>query len=120
MPDMATEHRWPRYRERAVLHEVQSSLSIPLIVRNKVEGALNLYGYRPHAFDGDQQRHVEVFAAQASTARTLMTRHVRQTQLSEQLEQALRSRSTIDHAIGDPPVVTRSRPAQSGAQVRAD
>ncbi len=100
VPDMATEQRWPRYRELAVQHDVRSSLSIPLIVRNRVEGALNLYGYRPHAFDGDQQRHAEVFAAQASTALTLMTRHVQQAKVSQQLEQALRSRSTIDHAIG--------------------
>lgn len=99
--DMAADTRWEEYRERAVEQGLKSSLSMPLIVDGSPTGALNLYSFDlVDAFSGAQTRRAEVFAAQASTALTLMTRQLQQRETAEQLEQALASRTTIDHAIG--------------------
>lgn len=99
--DQRADVRWGTYAEKAVEHGVRCSLSIPLVVDGVTRGALNVYGYeRAHAFDGLKRRDAEVFAAQASTALTLMMRQVAQAELTEQFEEALSSRTVIDQALG--------------------
>lgn len=99
--DQSTDTRWGEYAAGAVAAGVMCSLSLPLVVDGTTRGALNLYGYeRANAFAGGERRHAEVFAAQASTALTLMMRQVDRAAVSEQLEQALASRSVIDQALG--------------------
>ena len=100
VPDLRAEQRWPLFRAEAVRQGVGSSLSLPLSVDGTTIGALNLYGYKPAAFAGATHQHAEVFARQAATAITLMLRQAKLAQTSAQLEQALTSRSVIDHAIG--------------------
>jgi len=99
--DQQADRRWSRYRERAVELGVRCSLSLPLTVDDQTVGAMNLYGYeRPRAFSGDERSRAETFAGQASTALALAVRHTEQTELTDQLTQALSSRSLIDQAIG--------------------
>ncbi len=99
--DQRLDDRWPEYARRANEQGVRCSISLPLTVDNAPVGALNIYGYaKPNSFSDDELRAAAGFAAQASVALTLLTRHVKQAEVSEQLEQALTSRSTIDQAIG--------------------
>lgn len=99
--DQSADERWGSYASRAVEHGVRSSLSLPLLVQGEPVGALNIYsGQRAGAFDGTQRKRAEIFAAQASTALTLMIRQVAQTEVCRQLEEALTSRTVIDQALG--------------------
>ncbi|MGH3503337.1 MAG: GAF and ANTAR domain-containing protein [Nocardioidaceae bacterium] len=101
MPDVATDVRWPAYTKHATSAGLKSSLSIPLTADGSVVGALNLYNFNAaHAFNGEEHRRVEVFAAQASTALALALRLVRRAETNLQLETALASRTMIDQALG--------------------
>jgi GAF domain-containing protein len=99
--DQESDPRWPEYRVHAVALGVRSSLSLPLIVNGDVVGAMNLYDFdEPEAFDIQNRRRAETFAAQASTALALALRQVHDAELAEQMEHALATRSVIDQAIG--------------------
>jgi GAF domain-containing protein len=99
--DQESDPRWPEYRVHAVALGVRSSLSLPLVVNAQVIGAMNLYDFdEPEAFDIQNRRRAETFAAQASTALALALRQVQDAELTEQLEQALATRSVIDQAVG--------------------
>jgi GAF domain-containing protein len=99
--DQSGDDRWPGYRERAVALGVQSSLSLPLLVGGSSIGALNLYGFaHPDGFGPDERRRAEAFAGQAATAVALARRHSTLDEATRQMEEALRSRSVIDQAIG--------------------
>ena len=99
--DAATEVRWPTYMARARRQGLKSSLSIALALQGMTLGAMNIYRFdRPGAFTGELRQGHEIFAAQASGALQLATLQTRQTELRDQFEQALTSRSVIDQAIG--------------------
>ena len=100
--DQQTDDRWPDYAARSVELGVRCSLSIPLVVDgNRTLGALNVYGFdRPREFGEEERHRVEVFAAQASTALELAMQRREQQHVADQLENAVRSRSVIDQAIG--------------------
>ncbi|SDU14034.1 GAF and ANTAR domain-containing protein [Jiangella alkaliphila] len=99
--DQESDERWPKYRVHAVALGVRSSLSLPLTVNREVIGAMNLYDFdQPEAFDAQNRHRAETFAAQASTALTLALRQAHDAELTDQLEQALATRSVIDQAVG--------------------
>lgn len=99
--DVATERRWAPYVAVARDLGLQSSFSLPLNTHGKTVGALNLFAFHaPHAFDAEQQQRCSIFAAQASGALQLATRHLEDNQLLDQLEHALTSRTVIDQAMG--------------------
>jgi GAF domain-containing protein len=101
VPDLDHDSRWPVYREHVRPEDLRCSLSLPLTVAARTAGALNLYGFeRPNLFGPAERRRADLFAAQASTALTLMLHQVHQTGITRQLEQALDSRSVIDQALG--------------------
>lgn len=85
----------------ALAHGVRSSLSLPLIPDGNSVGALNLYAGTAGAFDesADVDRAV-AFASQGSAVLTVALHRAQQTQLTEQLGEALASRWDIDQAIG--------------------
>jgi GAF domain-containing protein len=98
--DVTAEHRWASYPGHALGYGVGSSLSLPLAVNGEVRGALNLYSGTKHAFGAEQRHRAEVFAIQAATVLTVALRQARQAQLTEQLREALATRSGIDQALG--------------------
>jgi GAF domain-containing protein len=98
--DLTQEDRWDRYRPYAIAHGVVSSLSMPLIIDGETVAALNLYSDQPAAFAGAERRHAEAFTAQCAAALALILRQVEQSQVQQQLTEAIASRSIIDQAIG--------------------
>lgn len=98
--DQETDSRWGEYRQAALGRGVRSSLSLPLFVEDACAGALNLYGRVPDAFDSAAQGRANVFAAQAATTIALDLRLREHERRSDQVAEALRSRSTIDQALG--------------------
>jgi len=99
--DQRVDDRWGEYSPRAAELGVRCSLSLPLMVSGSAAGALNLYGYeQSDAFSGALRASAEIFAEQASTALTLLLRQMAQAEETQQLEQALTSRTVIDQALG--------------------
>jgi GAF domain-containing protein len=119
VPDLATEGRWDRYRPHAAANGVRCSLSLPLGAGADTVGALNLYGYRPGAFDLAARGQAELFAAQAAAALTLVLRTASLVEDRANLEQALTSRTIIDQAIGILMAQQRCTAAAAFALLRA-
>jgi GAF domain-containing protein len=99
--DAEVEARWPNYLATARSQGLRCSLSLPLTILGETAGAMNSYGFdKPGTFT-DQVRHrCEVFAGQASGALQLVLGQARESEVRDQLEQALSSRTVIDQAIG--------------------
>jgi GAF domain-containing protein len=99
--DQESDHRWEIYRLAALDRGVRCSLSLPLLVDGASAGALNLYdGRGPNKFDATARDRAEVFARQAATVLTIALRLRAHERMSDQVVEALRSRSTIDQALG--------------------
>jgi transcriptional regulator with GAF, ATPase, and Fis domain len=98
--DLSAETRWGGYPTHALGYGIRSSLSLPLSGDGHTRGALNLYALTTEAFGPDQRNRAGLFAAQAGAALAIVTRQVRQVELSDQLRHALASRAVIDRAIG--------------------
>jgi GAF domain-containing protein len=66
--DARTETRWPDYVPVCVERGSLSSLSVPVPVREGIDGALNLYGLDAGAFDDDARDTGRTFASYAAAA----------------------------------------------------
>jgi GAF domain-containing protein len=91
--DFRTEERWPKYSPAVVEIGVMSGLSIKLYTAERTAGALNLFAFKPHAFDATDETTGVVLAAHAAAA-ILASRQ------GEQLESALSTRDRIGQAKG--------------------
>jgi GAF domain-containing protein len=91
--DFRTEHRWPQYSPAAVELGVLSGLSVKLYTADRTAGALNLFAFKPHAFDPEDETTAVVLAAHAAAA-ILASRQ------GEQLQSALSTRDRIGQAKG--------------------
>jgi GAF domain-containing protein len=91
--DFRTEDRWPKYAPAAVELGVLSGLSVKLYTADRTAGALNLFAFKPHAFDAEDETVATVLAAHAAAA-ILASRH------GEQLQSALTTRDRIGQAKG--------------------
>jgi GAF domain-containing protein len=94
------EPTWPRFGPRVGRLGVQSALSVPLELADRVMGTVSLYARDKDAFDDDAVENGEQFARTAAiavhNARVLEeTRH-----LAAQLQAALDGRPAIDRAVG--------------------
>ncbi|WP_297595695.1 GAF and ANTAR domain-containing protein [Mycobacterium sp.] len=92
--------RWPHFGSAVARLGVNSSLSLPLVLREQVIGVINAYADGLDAFDEHAVALGAKFAGPAAVsiynARLLMQARQR----AEQLQRALGSRSVIDQAIG--------------------
>lgn len=91
--DFRTEERWPRYSPAVVELGVLSGLSVKLYTAERTAGALNLFAFKPHAFDAEDETTATVLAAHAAAA-ILASRQ------GEQLQSALMTRDRIGQAKG--------------------
>lgn len=98
--DMSSEVRWPEFGRSAAALGIASVLSLPLGARGEPLGALNLYSRTTGAFDEQTAERLADFSGQAAIVLTNSLIYWDARQLSENLSQAIRSRATIDHAIG--------------------
>jgi GAF domain-containing protein len=91
--DFRSEPRWQKYSPAVVEIGVLSGLSIKLYTADRTAGALNLFAFKPHAFDAQDETTGVVLAAHAAAA-ILASRQ------GEQLESALSTRDRIGQAKG--------------------
>jgi len=90
--NLSADERFPQYGPRAVEEGIRSQVGIRLFDTRKSQGALNLYSTRVGAFD-DLETLSGLFAHQAGVA-IAYAHHV------ENLEEAVRTRTTIGQAVG--------------------
>lgn len=102
---LGSDTRWPRFGGRVARMKVHSALSVPLIARGEVVGALNIYAHERDVFTEHALRLGEQFARPAAVSvgniQLLHAAHIQATQL----QTALTNRAVIDQAIG----IIRSR-----------
>lgn len=97
---LARDPQWPRFGPRVARLGVQSALSLPLVVGDRVVGALNVYSRERDAFDDHAQQLAEQFAGPAAVA--VANAHVLDQAriVAEQLQTRLKSRAVVDQAVG--------------------
>lgn len=98
--DIAGDNRWPAFSRRGRREGAAASLSVPMLVQERAVGALNLYGRTVGAITAADRRRAQQFADQAAGAVALAARLAESEDTARHLTTALRSRSTIDQAIG--------------------
>jgi GAF domain-containing protein len=92
--------RWPRFGPRVGRMGVHSVLSLPLLLPERVVGAMNVYAHARNAFTPAAVRTGELFARPAAVAAHNAQVLAQSQRLAEQLAEALTSRAVIDQAIG--------------------
>jgi GAF domain-containing protein len=94
------EGPWPEFRRAAAEHGIGSTLSLPLIVDDRVVGAMNLYAREERAFAEDERDAALQFAAQAAIVLANAQAYSDAYELSARLGEAMKSRATIEQAKG--------------------
>jgi GAF domain-containing protein len=96
----ADDEQWPAFSRAAAEHGVQCTISLPLAVRGRGIGALNLYSMRAGGFSEDDEQLGMLFAGQASVALANAQLYDSAYRMTQQLQEALTSRAVIDQAKG--------------------
>jgi GAF domain-containing protein len=94
------ERLWPRFGPRVGRLGVHSALSLPLLVGDRVVGAINVYAHGRNVFDDHAVEVGELFAAPAAVAVYNAQILAHALASIEQLQKALVSRPVVDQAIG--------------------
>jgi GAF domain-containing protein len=100
VPSFAEEARFPRFKTAALKAGMRSSLSFPLVVRDRCIGALNLYSTNVDAFDESSMNIGLRLADQASIALANAQSHEEAVNAVEHLTTALDRRGVIERAKG--------------------
>jgi GAF domain-containing protein len=98
--DMARDDRWPDYGPVAVGAGVRSSLSTPFPLQQHVLAALNLYACHADAFNDDHAEVAREIASTAAVGGVNAVLYDSAAQLAAELQDAMRSRATIEQAKG--------------------
>jgi GAF domain-containing protein/ANTAR domain-containing protein len=94
------EKMWPRFGPRVGRLGVHSAMSLPLLLPDRVVGAINVYAYGKDAFDEHAAEFGELFAKPAAVAVHNAQILADALALTVQLQTALSTRPVIDQAIG--------------------
>ena len=115
---LSGDPRWIRFGPRAARLGVHSVLSLPLLVDERVVGAMNVYARRKDAFD-DRAEHIGQLFAQPAAIAVQNAQILAQTQrLAANLQAALTNRAVIDQAIGIIISRTGSTPEEAFNRIR--
>jgi GAF domain-containing protein len=94
------ERMWPRFGPRVGRLGVHSALSLPLLLPDRVVGAINVYAHGKDVFDEHAAELGELFAKPAAVAVHNAQILADALTLTVQLRTALSTRPVIDQAIG--------------------
>ncbi len=92
--------RWPELADVAESHGVGSFIASPLTLDDRVSGSFNLYSPDDDGFRELDESLLEAFTTAAMVALYQAHRYDEARRSVRQLQDALRSRASIDHAIG--------------------
>jgi GAF domain-containing protein len=92
--------RWPLFQSSALSQGFRSLHAVPMRLRNRTIGALNLFGHETGPLTAEDAEIAQAFA-DVATISLLQERAARETALiNEQLQRALNSRILIEQAKG--------------------
>jgi GAF domain-containing protein len=94
------EKMWPRFGPRVGRMGVHSALALPLLLPDRVVGAISVYAHDKDVFDQHAEELGELFARPAAAAVHNAQVLAEALTLNDQLRSALSSRPVIDQAIG--------------------
>jgi GAF domain-containing protein len=100
LDDTSDDDRWPEFAEAARQHGIRSTISLPLVIGERIVGALNLYSKETAHFGDDAEDRGMRFAGQAAIAVANATAYFEATDLADNLRQAMISRAVIEQAKG--------------------
>ena len=92
--------RWPQFSERAVMAGMRSVWSLPLMVKERTTGALNLYSSRPQPWTGGAAPAARGLAGQAAVVLANAASLANAETTNGHLQEALESRDLIGQAKG--------------------
>lgn len=92
--------RWPEFSRECREDGLRSLLALPLVSGEECVGAINLYGWKPNAFDAFEASLVRVAASRCADAVVAVSALDGVRRLAGQLEQAMASRAVIEQAKG--------------------
>jgi GAF domain-containing protein len=92
--------RWPNFVSAMVDSGMEAMLAMPLTVRDRTLGALNIYSRTPAPFSAEDFSIAELYAGQAGVALANLETHEVAVELAAQLRRALDSRAIIEQAKG--------------------
>jgi GAF domain-containing protein len=92
--------RWPRFSERAVMAGMRSVWSLPLTVKDRTTGALNLYSSRGEPWAGTSTAVARGLAGQAAVVLANAASLASAETSNSHLQEALESRDIIGQAKG--------------------
>lgn len=99
--DIRTENtRWPEYSAAATRLSMGGVASVPMRLADQVIGALNLYSVEPRQWSDQDMAVASALANMATSYVVNVSKLRQQRQLSEQLQETLRSRVVIEQAKG--------------------
>lgn len=98
--DTEKDDRWPPFSEACAARGIRSTLSMPLVTDNEGIGALNFYGLEPDSFSQVHVAQAQLFASLAAITLVNAQAYWDARQLSEHLNEAMKSRSVIEQAKG--------------------
>lgn len=113
------EKMWPRFGPRIGRLGIHSALSLPLLLPDRVIGAINVYARGKDVFDDHAAELGELFAAPAAVAVHNAQILNRALALTVQLQTALATRPAIDQAIGLLRGRSGGTPEEAFARLRA-
>lgn len=98
--NLGGERQWPRFGPRVGRLGVHSALSLPLLLPDRVIGALNVYAHPRDAFTTHALHIGAAFAGPAAVSVSNAQMLAQAERLAAQLSEALTSRAEIDQALG--------------------
>jgi GAF domain-containing protein len=100
IPDVREDRQWPEYNEAAARSGIRSVVGVPFELGDEARAGLNVYSDQPHKYDDAAIKHIQREVLLASKALRLAVRMARHRDTAAELEAAMRSRTTIDLAVG--------------------
>jgi GAF domain-containing protein len=98
--DTAGDTRWNLWPAQAAAAGAASVLSVPLPIREDVDGALNIYGRASAAFDDEAVLAARTFAEHAAVTLANAYLYERTVELTAQMQTAMETRAVIEQAKG--------------------
>jgi GAF domain-containing protein len=103
VPDLQgdeAQRRYPDFAAACANHGVRSTLSLPVMSQGSTLGALNLYAREPTSFSSDDEQALTAFGMTAGVLVANSKAYWGAYELSQQLDEAMSSRSVIEQAKG--------------------
>ena len=97
---LASDSRFTRFAPGALDHRIESVLSIPLITRGEVVGALNLYSHVADAFDDATEDTVRPMADYAAEAIGTSPLYASAIDMVEGLVETMEGSALVNRAVG--------------------